>query len=185
MKFAASELIDVSESELALIADYEKFIELAGMEYDRDTEKKLSALKAEAFANIPDNKSVHNENISVEKTEKSHSDTSANNTNKSDTFVVNSPEKVSVSQNKARYKANIEAIKTLQKIEAENRFATAEEQAVMAKYVGWGGIQQAFINDRAAESISGKLNAALNAYKFLYASQCCGRYLSGAFTIWI
>ncbi len=182
LKFAASELIDVSESELALITDYEKFIELVGMEYDSDTEKKLSALKAEAFANIPDNKPVHNGNISVEKTEISHSDTPAN---KSDTFVVNSPEKVSISANKepksgvpvtyrfspenitaggakARYKANIEAIKTLQKIEAENRFATAEEQAVMAKYVGWGGIQQAFMNDRAAESISGNLNAALN-----------------------
>ena len=45
---------------------------------------------------------------------------------------------------KTRFKQNIEAIKTLKAIESESRFATAEEQAILAKYVGWGGIQEAF-----------------------------------------
>lgn len=45
---------------------------------------------------------------------------------------------------KTKYKSNIDAIKTLKVIEKENRFATAEEQKVLAKYVGWGGMPQAF-----------------------------------------
>ena len=45
---------------------------------------------------------------------------------------------------KTKYTANVEAIKTLQKVESENRNATSEEQSVMAKYSGWGGIPQAF-----------------------------------------
>lgn len=45
---------------------------------------------------------------------------------------------------KLRYQWNVEAIRTLKKIESENRGATQEEQAIMEKYVGWGGISQAF-----------------------------------------
>ena len=45
---------------------------------------------------------------------------------------------------KSKAAANLEAIRTLKKIEAENRAATPEEQAVLARYVGWGGIPQAF-----------------------------------------
>ena len=39
---------------------------------------------------------------------------------------------------------NIEAIKTLKNIEKENRLATSEEQEILAKYVGWGGLADAF-----------------------------------------
>ena len=45
---------------------------------------------------------------------------------------------------KAKYRYNVDAIRTLQAIEAENRFATPEEQEVLSRYVGWGGIAQAF-----------------------------------------
>ena len=45
---------------------------------------------------------------------------------------------------KTRYLANISAIKTLKLIESENRYATPDEQAILAGYVGWGGIPQAF-----------------------------------------
>ncbi len=45
---------------------------------------------------------------------------------------------------KAKFNANVEAIRTLQKIESENRLATPAEQEVLSKYVGWGGIPQAF-----------------------------------------
>lgn len=45
---------------------------------------------------------------------------------------------------KTRYKWNIEAIKTLKIIESENRLATTEEQKVLSKYEGWGGIPQVF-----------------------------------------
>ncbi len=45
---------------------------------------------------------------------------------------------------KAKYAANIAAIKTLKVVESQNRRATAEEQAVLSRYVGWGGVSQAF-----------------------------------------
>lgn len=45
---------------------------------------------------------------------------------------------------KARYKANVAAIKTLRTIMAEGRYATAEEQAILSKYVGWGGLANVF-----------------------------------------
>ena len=45
---------------------------------------------------------------------------------------------------KARYKANIEAIKLVKQLEAENRYATEAEQVILSKYVGWGGLANAF-----------------------------------------
>ena len=45
---------------------------------------------------------------------------------------------------KTKFKANIEAIRLLQTLDAEQRQATAEEQEVFSRYVGWGGIPQAF-----------------------------------------
>ena len=45
---------------------------------------------------------------------------------------------------KTKFKANIEAIRLLQTLDAEQRQATAEEQEVLSWYVGWGGIPQAF-----------------------------------------
>ena len=45
---------------------------------------------------------------------------------------------------KAKYKANMEAIHLLQTLETEERLATPEEQEILSRYVGWGGIPQAF-----------------------------------------
>jgi len=45
---------------------------------------------------------------------------------------------------KARYQSNVAAIRLLKQLEEEDRLATAEEQKILAKYVGWGGIPQAF-----------------------------------------
>lgn len=45
---------------------------------------------------------------------------------------------------KAKYTANVTAIKTLKHIESEHRHATAEEQDILAHYSGWGGIADAF-----------------------------------------
>jgi N12 class adenine-specific DNA methylase/adenine-specific DNA methylase len=45
---------------------------------------------------------------------------------------------------KVRFGWNIAAIKTLKKIESEGRHATADEQEILAKYVGWGGLAAAF-----------------------------------------
>ena len=45
---------------------------------------------------------------------------------------------------KTRFGWNVDAIKTLKQIEQEGRFATREEQKMLSKYVGWGGLSQAF-----------------------------------------
>jgi N12 class adenine-specific DNA methylase len=45
---------------------------------------------------------------------------------------------------KTKYKNNIEAIKLLKRIESEKRLANPEEQIILARYVGWGGLANAF-----------------------------------------
>ena len=46
---------------------------------------------------------------------------------------------------KTKFRANIEAIKTLKTLEAEKRPATAEEKETLSKYVGWGALAKAFV----------------------------------------
>ena len=50
---------------------------------------------------------------------------------------------------KTKYKANVEAIRLLKTLDAEQRQATAEEQEILSRYVGWGGIPQAFDENNA------------------------------------
>ena len=50
---------------------------------------------------------------------------------------------------KEKFRQNVEAIRTLEKIEGERRTATPEEQEVLAKYVGWGGLADAFDSSKA------------------------------------
>lgn len=176
LKYAASSLMATSENMLAEVPDYDKFMALADMNTDLDVPKELAKMKADILANIPDE-------IYAKRTQE-HTDNPVHKQEqpKAEEPTVNSPEKITVTSSrepktgtpvtyhfnqsdivqggaKSKYKANIEAIQTLQKIEAENRYATPEEQAVMAKYVGWGGISQAFTTDRAAENIGGNLNS--------------------------
>lgn len=50
---------------------------------------------------------------------------------------------------KTKFRNNIEAIKTLQLVEQENRYATLEEQEVLSRYIGWGGMPQAFDSENS------------------------------------
>ncbi len=45
---------------------------------------------------------------------------------------------------KEKYRNNVEAIKVLKLCEEQNRYATPEEQIILSKYVGWGGLKSAF-----------------------------------------
>ena len=51
---------------------------------------------------------------------------------------------------KEKFRRNVEAIRTLEKIESENRIATLEEQEVLSQYVGWGGLADAFDESKSA-----------------------------------
>ena len=50
---------------------------------------------------------------------------------------------------KAKYRMNVDAIRLLKKLEAENRLALPDEQEVLSKYVGWGALPMAFDEDKA------------------------------------
>ena len=49
---------------------------------------------------------------------------------------------------KQKFARNVEAIRTLQTLESENRNATPEEQKILSRYVGWGGLADAFDPDK-------------------------------------
>ena len=178
LKFAAAQLADVSENELAEISDYNRFFELADADYDFEVANELNKMVAEAVGNMENPvEPKQDEPITEQKTE----------TSKSDRPTVNAPEKIVAAKKepksgtpftyhfnekdvvtggaKAKFNANVEAIRTLQKIESENRYATPEEQSILARYVGWGGIPQAFTTDRAAESIGNLGDAAPSGWE--------------------
>ncbi len=51
---------------------------------------------------------------------------------------------------KEKFKRNAAAIRTLKKIEGENRIATPEEQTILSQYAGWGGLAEAFDESKSA-----------------------------------
>ena len=74
---------------------------------------------------------------------------------------------------KQKFRANMEAIITLKRIERENRTATPEEQDILSRYVGWGGIPAAFEERNgawAAESVQLKQTLTEEEYRQARAS---------------
>lgn len=61
-------------------------------------------------------------------------------------------ENLGVGGAKSKFKANVEAIRLLNELEFENRRATPEEQEILSRYVGWGGLAQAFDENNSAWS---------------------------------
>lgn len=152
LRDAAAELLGTNKKTLAEIVDYEKFIDLADFNTGLDVSAELLKLKNASMPKAEPKPQITvnaPENITVSAKPEQKSGVPV-------TYSFNSDDLVQGGA-KTKFKANIEAIQTLQKIEAENRYATPEEQAVMAKYVGWGGIPQAFSSDRAADNIGGNL----------------------------
>ena len=94
---------------------------------------------AEAVPDVPvehlTEATAQNENVPVE-----------HHTSNPRNFVI-TDDNLGVKTPKARFVANVDAIRTLNNIEAENRTATPVEQAVLSGYTGWGAIPQAFDSD--------------------------------------
>ena len=174
---AAAEIQATTTNALAEVEDYNHFMALVDMDASLDIPAELALLKAHVLEELTDEAA---EVLDVDPTELVAVDDNEEQEPKK--VAVNAPEKITAvpatpksgtpvtyhfSESdivqggaKSKFKANIEAIKTLQKIEAENRYATPEEQSVLAGYVGWGGIPQAFTTDRAADNIGGNLGDA-------------------------
>ena len=66
---------------------------------------------------------------------------------RADGFVITDADAIGEGGQKTKFKQNVAAIRLLKQLTAENRQANRAEQAVLAKYVGWGGIPQAFYRD--------------------------------------
>ncbi len=64
-------------------------------------------------------------------------------TEKRNNFVIKDND-LGVGTPKERYQNNIAAIKLLKQLESENRLATPQEQEILSKYVGWGGLANSF-----------------------------------------
>ena len=64
-------------------------------------------------------------------------------------YVISDME-LGVATAKEKFQRNVEAIRTLETIESEKRPATNEEQEVLSKYVGWGGLADAFDETKSA-----------------------------------
>lgn len=72
---------------------------------------------------------------------------------------------------KTKFRANIDAIRTLKILEKENRPATAEEQETLSKYVGWGGLPQAFdINNEKWSKEFAELKELLTSQEYSAAN---------------
>ena len=73
---------------------------------------------------------------------------------------------------KEKFRRNVEAIRTLEKIESENRIATPEEQEILSKYVGWGGLSDAFDESKSAwASEYQELKNLLSAQEYVSARE--------------
>lgn len=78
-------------------------------------------------------------------------------------FTITADENIGKGGAKTKYKDNVAAIKLLKQLEAEDRLATPEEQKVLARYVGWGGLAPVFSygRDSAWESEKAELRELL------------------------
>ena len=73
---------------------------------------------------------------------------------------------------KERFRRNMEAIRVLKECELENRFATPDEQIILSKYVGWGGLPEAFDENNASWADEYKeLYTALSPEEYATASE--------------
>lgn len=82
-------------------------------------------------------------------------------------YKYNPEDEIGAGGLKTKFRNNVKAIKTLKVIEGENRLATGDEQKILAKYVGWGGMPQAFdINSGAWNSEYAELKALLTPEEY-------------------
>lgn len=123
-----------------LFIDKQKSQELfsvLGLEFS----KGLNSLDFDTI--IHQSRNIVNENIVEEKYTSTQSEEKETIQIKPENYHISD---LSLGQRKPleKYQDNIAAIKTLKQLEAENRYATSEEQEVLSKYTGWGGMAKVF-----------------------------------------
>ena len=88
-------------------------------------------------------------------------------------FTITDDENIGKGGAKTKYKDNVAAIRLLKQLEAENRLATPEEQKVLARYVGWGGLSPVFSygRDPAWESEKAEIKELLTDEEYSAARE--------------
>lgn len=75
-------------------------------------------------------------------------------------YAITDADELGAGGQKAKYKANVDAIRILRTLSDEKRPATRQEQTALAKWVGWGGLQAAFTRDDGTVSKGWEREAA-------------------------
>jgi len=104
----------------------------------------IESLNGGSFLMPENKKDTSNEEDTVLEEVKTNEEKAATEKHKPINYKYSPEDEIGVGGLKTKFRNNVEAIKTLKVIEEENRFAIAEEQKILAKYVGWGGMPQAF-----------------------------------------
>jgi len=83
-------------------------------------------------------------------------------------FVIPDTNDYDISAKVERFNRNIKAIELLGTLEVEGRSATKEEQEILARYTGWGGLKEAFVDnkDKAWQDRADKLKTLLNKEQY-------------------
>ena len=121
----------IKEDRYLTPAAKEKYIQ-----YKQEQKEKALQQAKEELDEVIDEPEILSENNASE-------DISAEN------YVISDIE-LGVGTTKEKFQRNVEAIRTLETIESEKRLATNEEQEVLSKYVGWGGLADAFDETKSA-----------------------------------
>ena len=125
-----------AKEELGSVADEP---EIVSEEMETLSEKDISPLEE----SVPVSESDILQETESQSPIQNQSDISAEN------YMISDME-LGVGTAKEKFQRNVEAIRTLKTIESEKRLATNEEQEVLSKYVGWGGLADAFDETKSA-----------------------------------
>lgn len=91
----------------------------------------------------PERETITAEAVSADEPVAEESTTPAPTPDKGDNFTI-TDDNLGDGSAKMKFRANVDAIRTLKTLEAEKRPATAEEKEILSKYVGWGALAKAF-----------------------------------------
>ena len=125
-----------AKEELGTVADE---TEIVSEEMETLSEEDISPLEE----SVPVSESDISQETESQSSIQNQLDISAEN------YVISDME-LGVGTAKEKFQRNVEAIRTLETIESEKRPATNEEQEVLSKYVGWGGLADAFDETKSA-----------------------------------
>ena len=119
--------------------------------YENDTPPIKPQGQQEQLSLLSADIEVENENSELNHVEDSIEITKVNSLNFEETIAESQKLDYSISDDelgrgtpKEKYSRNVDAIKLLKRIESEDRLATDDEQGVLSKYVGWGGLPDIF-----------------------------------------